>query len=159
VDDHDHDYDHDYDWDRGLRKETGGKRMTFIFDHEKLRVYQDAIAFVSWCEDIFQRASRKAAAYDQLDRASTSIALNIAEGNGKFSNKDRCRFFDISRSSALECAACLDILVAKGHLERRETESGRKKLHGIVSMLMGLIQTFSDRVSEDPETYGSPGNE
>lgn len=31
---------------------------------------------------------------DQLDRASTSIPLNIAEGNGKYTPKDRCRFFD-----------------------------------------------------------------
>ena len=53
---------------------------------------------------------------DQLDRASTSIALNIAEGNGKYALKDRCRFFDIAHGSALECASAQDILVAKGRL-------------------------------------------
>ncbi len=57
------------------------------------------------------------AAYDQLDRVSTSIALNIAEGNGKCSAPDRCRFFDITRGFALECAACLDVLVAKKRYE------------------------------------------
>ena len=41
---------------------------------------------------------------DQLDRASTSIPLNIAEGNGKYTLKDRCRFFDTAHGSALECA-------------------------------------------------------
>jgi four helix bundle protein len=50
---------------------------------------------------------------NQLDRASTSIVLKIAEGNGKYTPKDRCRFFCIAHSSALECAAGLDILVAK----------------------------------------------
>src|SRR5438046_3273953 len=50
---------------------------------------------------------------NQLDRASTSVPLNIAEGNGKFTSPDRCRFFDNSRGSALESAACLDVMVAK----------------------------------------------
>jgi four helix bundle protein len=49
---------------------------------------------------------------EQLDRASSSIALNIAEVNGKYTPKDRCRFFDMAHGSALECAAGLDILVA-----------------------------------------------
>src|SRR6266571_3398803 len=40
----------------------------------------------------------------QLDRASTSVSLNIAEGNGKFTSPDRCRFFDNARGSALESA-------------------------------------------------------
>lgn len=112
------------------------------FDHEKLRVYQQAIAFVGWCEVVFQQAPKKLAVYDQLDRASTSIPLNLAEGNGKFSKKDRCRFLDIARSSALESAACLDVLVAKHHLSIEVAEEGKKQLHSIVSMLMGLIGPF-----------------
>lgn len=112
------------------------------FDHEKLLVYQQAIAFVGWCEVVFQQAPKKLAVYDQLDRASTSIPLNLAEGNGKFSKKDRCRFLDIARSSALESAACLDVLVAKHHLGIEVAEEGKKQLHSIVSMLMGLIGPF-----------------
>ena len=41
---------------------------------------------------------------------------DIAEGNGKYAPKDRCRFFDIAHGSSLECAAGLDTLVAKGKL-------------------------------------------
>ncbi len=44
------------------------------------------------------------------------IANNIAEGNGKRSLPDRCRYLDIARGSALECAACLDGLVARRKL-------------------------------------------
>jgi four helix bundle protein len=128
--------------------------VSTYFDHEKLRVYQQAISFVAWCEDLLKRAPKRMAAYDQLDRASTSIALNIAEGNGKFSKKDRCRYLDISRGSALESAACLDVMVAKAHFEKAEIEEGKQQLHGIVSMLMGLIDNFSNRVSEDPGEYG-----
>src|SRR5438045_8431739 len=85
--------------------------MKIYFDHEKLDVYQEAIAFCGWVGEFLTAISAKAAAKDQLDTASTSIPLNIAEGNGKFSAKDRARFFEVARGSALECAACLDVLL------------------------------------------------
>jgi four helix bundle protein len=85
------------------------------FDHEKLEVYQEAIVFVGWMAEIMESVVRVGDVKDQLDRASTSIALNIAEGNGKYATKDRCRFLDIAHGSALECAAGLDVLVAKAN--------------------------------------------
>jgi four helix bundle protein len=81
---------------------------------------------------------------DQLDRASTSIALNLAQGNGKFTAPDRCRFFDISRGSALECAAALDILAAQGRFPLLEVAPGKDRLRKIVSMLVGLIKANSN---------------
>ena len=72
-----------------------------IFDHERLRAYQEALRFVVWVGPIIEKLPAKLAAKDQLDRASTSIVLNIAEGNGKRSHPDRCRYLDISRGSAL----------------------------------------------------------
>jgi four helix bundle protein len=94
------------------------------------------------------------AVHGQLDRASTSIPLNIAEGNGKYTAPDRCRFFDIARGSALECAACLDLLVAKKRLA--QAEPGKEILVRIVSMLVGLIRSTSpDRVHEQGAIYES----
>jgi four helix bundle protein len=85
--------------------------MSRRFDHEKLEVYQTSLVFIAWLEPILQKLPKSLAVTDQLDRASTSIPLNIAEGNGKFTGPDRCRFFDNARGSALECAAALDTLV------------------------------------------------
>ena len=125
------------------------------FDHEKLKVYIEAIRFVAWCEDILGIVPKRLAVHDQLDRASTSIPLNIAEGNGKHTSSDRCRFFDIVRGSALECAACLDVLVAKKKLTNEQTEPGKVILYEIVSMMVGLIRsTSSDRVHDGREEYG-----
>ena len=64
----------------------------FWFDHEKLEVYQEAIAFIAWLSACLDKTVRTGDVKDQLDRASTSIPLNIAEGNGKYAAKDRCRF-------------------------------------------------------------------
>ena len=61
--------------------------MKIYFDHEKLDVYREAIDFCGWVGEFLPTISAKTAAKDQLDRASTSIPLNIAQGNGKFSER------------------------------------------------------------------------
>lgn len=125
-----------------------------MFDHEKLNVYQEAIRFVAWVSDLLGSVPKSLAAYNQLDRASTSIPLNIAEGNGKFTSADRCRFFDISRGSALESAACLDVLSAKKVVSKEVADEGKEILSGIVSMITGLIKSNSgSRVYEEDAEY------
>ena len=120
-------------------------------DHEKLQVYQRSLAFIVWAEPLLDRLPKTLSVRDQLDRASTSVPLNIAEGNGKFTSADRCRFFDNARGSALECSACLDVLVAKGKIAGTEVETGKEMLVEIVSMLIGLIRANSeDRLFEKP---------
>ncbi|HYY14488.1 MAG TPA: four helix bundle protein, partial [Chthoniobacterales bacterium] len=87
--------------------------MKAYFDHEKLNVYQMSLVFNQWVGELLGSIEAKAAAKDHLDRAATSIPLNIAEGNGKFSRRDRARFFDTARGSAVEAAASLDVLVSR----------------------------------------------
>jgi len=55
-----------------------------------------------------------AALRDQLERASLSIVLNTAESAGRSSALDKARFVTIARGSATECAAILDVLLARG---------------------------------------------
>lgn len=125
-----------------------------IFDHEKLRVYQSALNFIEWTEVFFENnTKKKISVLDQLERASTSIALNIAEGNGKFTPNDKCKFFDIARGSAFECASCLDVLVKRKYLSDDEANRGKQILFDIVSMLMGLLKKNDNRVYEENVLY------
>lgn len=124
--------------------------MNRQFDHEKLNVYQKAIEFVAWTTNLLAELPKSIAVCNQLDRASTSIPLNIAEGNGKFTEADRCRFFDIARGSAFESAAALDVIVAKKSATADRVRFGKEVLLEIVSMLVGLIRSnSSSRVRED----------
>lgn len=121
-------------------------------DHDRLDVYQASLSFIGWLEPLLRRIPKSLAVSNQLDRASTSIPLNIAEGNGKFTKPDRCRFFDIARGSAFECAAALDVLVAKGLVTEQDVQSGKEHIARIVSMLIGLIRANSDyRLHEGAE--------
>ena len=114
--------------------------MKAYFDHEKLNVYQVSPAFNEWVGELLPSIEAKAAAKDQLDRAATSIRLNIAEGNGKFSKRDRARYFDIARGSALEAAASLDVLVSRKLMASAQIISAKQQLVQIVNMLMGLLK-------------------
>ena len=131
-----------------------------LFDHEKLNVYGATLEFVGWVTTTLERVSRSMAVYNQFDRSSTSIPLNIAEGTGKFTAPDRCRFYDTARGSALECAAALDVLVAKRVLQPAEITEGKEMLRPIVSMLVGLIKSVApDRVYEDAGVYEASASE
>lgn len=125
-----------------------------MFHHEKLNVYRRAIEFAAWSQDLIESVTKKTSTRDQLERAGDSIALNIAEGNGKFSHKDRARFFQIAHGSALECAACLDLLVARKCCEATAIESGKALLEEIVKMLFAMLDQLGCRIAESSPAYG-----
>jgi len=119
-----------------------------FFDHEKLEVYRETIVFIAWVHELLETIDRPGDVKDQLDRASSSIAFNTAEGNGKYTPKDRCRFFDIAHGSALECAAGLDVLVVRKKTGLEQIRPGKERLQRIVRMLFGLIKKNSTREYE-----------
>lgn len=141
--------------------------MNRIFDHEKLEVYQRSINFVGWTSEILDGLPKSSPVRDQLDRASMSIPLNLAEGNGKWTSKDRCRYFDSARGSSLECAAALDVASAKGFVDRCMAREGKEQLVEIVRMLVGLIKANDPErefgkqteVAEDGVRYEAPDYE
>ena len=105
------------------------------FDHEKLLVYQKSLQFIEWLSNNIDCANYKIPIINQLDRASISILLNIAEGNSRTTSNDKCRYFDISRASAMECAACLDILFVKKIINETINQTGKKYILEIVSII------------------------
>ena len=126
-----------------------------IFDHDRLDVYRLSIEYVASSFTIAKelRGSHRHAR-DQWLRAAQSIPLNIAEGNGKRSLKDRSRFLDIARGSALECVAVQDVLMATDGLDDKRHTQLKRSLHRIVSMLTRLIAR-SEVVSESQSEYNS----
>lgn len=123
------------------------------FHHEKLTVYKRALEFAGWSQDLIDLLTKKTSTRDQLARAGDSIALNIAEGNGKFSQKDRARFFQIAHGSALECAAGLDILVARRCCADDAIVKGKEVLEEIVRMLFTMLDKLGCRIAEDAPLY------
>jgi four helix bundle protein len=118
------------------------------FSHEKLEVYQQAVEFVAWSQSPLELLPASHSLRSQLERASASIALNLAEGNARSSKRDRARYWQIALGSAFECAAILDVIVARGLSRIDEVSEGKKILEGVARMLMALLATLGRKVAE-----------
>jgi four helix bundle protein len=129
------------------------------FHHEKLTVYKRALEFATLSQDLIESVTKETSTRNHLERAGDSIALNIAEGNGKFSQKDRARFFQIAHGSALESAACLDLLVARRCCPNEAIVRGKTILEEIVKMLFKMLDQLGCRIAEDSAEYGQKAEE
>ena len=127
--------------------------MSVQFDHEELRVYQAAIGFVAWLEDVTADLADKVSACDHLARASAGVPVNIAEASGKRSMKERRQFVDTAYGSALECAACLDVLTVLKLLRASIVHEGKGQLSALVSMMIGYRKSTRCEVREEGEEY------
>jgi len=111
------------------------------FAVEKLQVYQRALEFADTIITITQEFPKGFYFLsDQLNRASTSIAANIAEGNGRFTKADRRHFFVIARSSVHECLPFLDLANRRGFISAEQFHEMKQELEELSRMLSGLIQ-------------------
>jgi four helix bundle protein len=110
-----------------------------FLDCERLDCFRVAVEFQTLAAELGARR-RLGALRDQLDRASVSIVLNIAEGAGRRTAADKAHFFTIARGSATECAAVLELLTARCLLASEAHRHGRGLLIRVVQMLTRLIE-------------------
>lgn len=110
-----------------------------MFKHESLLVYQKALDYSVSAVQMSKRLTRGYYPLaDQLLRASTSVPLNIAEGNGKWHVKERVNHFRIARASAFECAAIMDILGKLELITHEDQNHEKERLQEIGKMLSAL---------------------
>ena len=108
------------------------------FEFRDTSVYKDAMLFHLAMKLVVEEEKPHPRLADQLYRASLSIALNIAEGYGRFHKADKRNFYVNARASVNECVACLDVIfdsdIPAEYLNQAEV---------LAKMLSGLIKTFS----------------
>ena len=118
--------------------------MTAVPDCERLDVYRVAVEFQFLAGSICS-ARGLGALRDQLDRASVSIVLNIAEGSGRFAPADKAHFYVIARGSALECLAALSLVAARTPMSPSVYRRSRSLLMRVIAMLTRLSSAMQER--------------
>ena len=124
--------------------------MEYLFDHERLEVYQVARSFNRKVREILEQVPRgHAESKDNLRRAAKSVTRNLAEGAGKWKIPDKVNFYHIARGSATESAATLDELVDFGMLDEGHVREAKELLSRVVAMLIAMIRALEARTAPD----------
>lgn len=115
------------------------------FSFEDLRVWNDAVDFADDCLNITERIAAERRHYrliEQMEAASTSIALNIAEGKGRYSKKEYVHFLYIARGSLFETVTLLTIFQRRQWLVGNEYTLLKMKALSLGKRISSLINSI-----------------
>ena len=130
--------------------------MQSELSHERLDIYKVYLDAANLCGDIVSAAAMPIVAFDHLDRAMESIGVNFMRANGMaFGSPQRASCLDVSIASTHECAASLDVCLAKRSVEQYAYATAMGKLWRVRGMLLGLKRVGENRVREGSMPYGS----
>ncbi|HZD59765.1 MAG TPA: four helix bundle protein [Anaerolineae bacterium] len=113
------------------------------FSFEKLEVWQKSIEFTSRVISLVETIEADRRHYrlvEQLEASSASIALNIAEGNGRYSKKEFIRFLYIARGSLYETISLLVIFHKNSWISTSQLDELKTFGSEIGRMISGLIK-------------------
>ena len=111
-----------------------------LFYYRRLDVYKDTKQLainVNEALKSFPKEERYALT-NQLQRASTSVMFNIAEGFGRYGSKERIHFLDIANGSLMEVSSQIELAEAYHYISTTQREDFDNQILSIVKQLAGL---------------------
>lgn len=110
--------------------------------HTKLDVFSVSKEFVLSCYKATKSfpSEEKFAMIQQIRRAALSVHLNVAEGCSRRSARERKRFYEIARGSAIEIDTALDIATNLGY-------TSKASLDELGALLIRSFQLISKMIS------------
>ena len=115
------------------------------FAYEKLEVWNKAVDFAVEVIDTVENITTDRKHYrllEQIEASSTSVAMNIAEGKGRFSKKEFIQYLYISRGSLYETMTLLEIFRRKQWITDNRYSKLEIRGKEIASMIKGLINSI-----------------
>lgn len=120
------------------------------FSFEDLEVWQKAVDFTKIIIDLSEKINTERKHYrllEQLESASTSIAMNIAEGNGRYSKKEFLQFLYFARGSLYETITLITVFYKNNWINNKQFEEVRDYAEEIGKMLSGLINSIKRTIA------------
>lgn len=115
------------------------------FNFENLKVWQKATEFALKVLSLIDKINSRQNHFriiEQLESASTSVALNIAEGYGRYSKREFIHFLYVARGSLYETITLLIILNRYNCIEEKQLVEIKIQAEEIAKMLSGLISSI-----------------
>ena len=116
-----------------------------LFSFQELKVWQKAVDFaekVIRTIDELDAPRRHYRLIEQLESASTSVAMNVAEGKGRQTTKEFIQFLYIARGSLFEVITLLIIMQKVGWIEAKRVMEFQRMAQEITKMLNSLIKSM-----------------
>ncbi len=134
-----------------------GQKMPTAFPHERLDVYHQYLAVAGQCEELISRATTSIVALDHLERAVESIGVNLIRANTQQpESSQRSSCLDVSIASTNECAASLDVCLARHVIEVKRHKTVLENLWRVRGMLLGMKRARNNLVREACCEYKVP---
>ena len=95
--------------------------------------------------DQFEAPRKHYRLIEQLESAVTSIAMNIAEGKGRYSKKEFIHYMYIARGSLFETITLLVIIQRIGWISEEKLKEIKSSGEEITKMLNSLIKTIKSK--------------
>lgn len=110
------------------------------FYFRRLDVYRNAKQLSRLIYELLRKypAEERFALCSQLRRAVTSIPINIAEGFGRFSSKEKAHFIEIAFGSVTEVLCEIELSLGEGYISQEEFKQVEERLSVIGKQLSGL---------------------
>ena len=118
------------------------------FGYEDLDVWQRAM---EWASSIiaaveeFDTPRKHYRLIEQLEASCTSVAMNIAEGKGRYSQKEFIHYLYVARGSLYETVTLLEIFLRQGWIDDERFDSFKEGAQVIAKMLNSLINSIRSR--------------
>lgn len=115
------------------------------FSFEELDVWQRAVVFAEQVirqSETWQTQGKHFRLLEQLEAAVTSVAMNIAEGKGRYSKKEFTHYLYIARGSLFEVVSLLVIIERLNWIPVNELDVLRDQAVIIGKMLTRLAQSI-----------------
>jgi four helix bundle protein len=116
-------------------------------NYRDLIVWQIAIAFAKQVYLLSNQfpADERFSLTSQVRRAAVSIPSNIAEGQGRFSDADFCRFLSIAHGSLREVETQIILAVELGYLESVQITNRLESAEEVGRLINGLVRKLRER--------------
>jgi four helix bundle protein len=114
--------------------------MTHNF--RKLKIWEDACELVTSIYKMTKKLpdSERYGLISQIQRAAVSIPANVAEGSGRTSNLEFCRFLDIATGSAFELETLIIICGNLEYISAEDTATYTQNINNLDKIIISFKQ-------------------
>jgi four helix bundle protein len=130
-----------HSWTGHVKEESEpyGTDANHYFLHESLVVYQRSLQIHDALDGLLGHEPKQCRYARRIDELSTSLTINIAEGNGRFSQLDHSKFVSIAEDAGTKLAAYLDLVEAASVMEAHAAKSHLREVMAMLSGLRGYL--------------------